>query len=511
MDAANILKPALARGLLRCIGATTIDEFTKHIATDPALERRLQSVTVREPSEPETIAILQGIKKYYEHFHHATITDDAIEAAARLSGKYVHDQFFPDKAIDLIDEAAAAARTKRAMSAPEKTLMDLKQALAQAENDKETAILNEAFDQAMCIKQTIAALKQDITAAEQILAKAKSPARQRVTEKEVLQALSNKLNIDAALLAEDDWQRLETLPARLHEHIIGQDEAIRKVVGGLRHAQLGLHRVGRPFASFLFAGPSGVGKTALGKALAETLYHDDKALIKFDMSEFAESHSISKLLGSPAGYVGFQERNRFTDSISKRPYSIILFDEFDKAHADVRRLLLQILDEGELTDSRGKHISFQHAIIILTTNTGSELYKSSGIGFGGSATQQTAAIADAVMARLKEDLGNELVGRVSNVCIFSPLEQAHLEAIVRKQITSMNQALREQQRFSIAPDQMAIQQLAIEHASVDLGARHLAHAVEHVVEELLASVLSNAKPRKKTYRLTKTASTYKLT
>ncbi len=507
MDAANILKPALARGELRCIGATTIDEYTKHIMTDPALERRLQSVTVAEPSLEETVGILKGIKKYYEAFHKTIITDDAIDAAVHLSAKYVHDQFLPDKAIDLIDEAGAALRSRKKFTPEETTLHELEDKINEAEEKKERAIYAEAFDEAMKYKKDIERLEKELTKAEQKFSKTKklSP-KSRVTRTDIAATLGRKLNIDERLLLENEWEQLVSLPERLKTHIVGQDQAIDDVIRALEQAQLGLGRARKTFASLLFAGPSGVGKTGMAKALAKELYHDEKALIRFDMSEFTESHSVSKILGSPAGYIGHQERNRFTDSIRKRPYSVILFDEFDKAHPDVRRLLLQILDEGELTDSHGKKIPFQHAVVILTTNIGAELFKTSGIGFGSGSKKTTN---DMIHEKLKEELGASLLGRIARICLFSPLEQAHLEEIVTRNIVSMSDALLQKERFTIAPDAHAITSLATEHYHPDLGARQLGHAVDQTVHNLITDILHGAR-RKKTYRLTKTEGAYKL-
>lgn len=508
MDAANILKPALARGLLRCIGATTLDEYTKHIMSDPALERRLQSVNVQEPTKEHTIDILKGIRKYYEQFHQTTITDDAIEAAVHLSAKYVHDQFLPDKAIDLIDEAGAAIRSRKQYTSGEKTIHELMERIQRAEKAKEDAIVAEAFDEAMAQKALIEKMKKELAKAEQKIKGGKKQAKEKVTRVDIATTLGNKLNIDVKLLLENEWQQLASLPERLEHHIVGQTETIKGIVRSLEHAFLGIRRSQKTFASFLFAGPSGVGKTALGKALAKELFHDDKALVRFDMSEFAESHSISKILGSPAGYVGHQERNRFTDAIRKRPYSVILFDEFDKAHPDVRRLLLQILDEGELTDSHGKKIPFQHAIIILTTNVGAELFKSQGIGFGavanvGELTERS------INDRLKEEFGAALLGRISHVSLFSPLERTHVEEIIKRNIKLVSEALHTSQHIAIASDPIAITELAKEHYNPDLGARHIGHAVDHILHGLISDVLHQSR-RKKSYRLTKAADAYKL-
>lgn len=455
MDAANILKPALARGLLRCIGATTIDEYKKHVSSDPALERRFQPITVDEPTDAQTRQILSGLKSYYEDFHHTSISDTALDAAVMLSRKYIHDNFLPDKAIDLVDEAAASVKVR--------------------------------------------------------VGKAEGKARPVVSADDVAGVVSRKLGIDRSAIQGDVWNELSGLDQALERRIVGQTTVVKQIASRLRQAHLGLGKPIGPMASFLFAGPSGVGKTELAKVLTEALYHDRKALIKLDMSEFAEAHSLSKLLGSPAGYIGYRERNHFIDSLRTRPYAVILFDEFDKAHVDVRRVLWQMLDEGYLTDSQGKKIHLRHAILVLTTNAGADLFRSGGIGFGATTVEMHgyASLRDRVMSHLKEQFGAALVGRLDDICIFEPLSPDALRQIVALRLTDLNDQMASAGRFRIVPDGGAVEQLAAEAATPELGVRQIENIMERVIHEQIAEILGRKK-QKKEYTLTARANGYKL-
>jgi ATP-dependent Clp protease ATP-binding subunit ClpC len=506
MDAANILKPALARGQLRCIGATTIDEYKKHIESDPALERRFQPIDVEEPSTEEALEILTGLKQYYDAFHHVDITKDAIAKAVELSTKYVHDNYLPDKAIDLIDEAAASVRVKQQFSPAEKKLQALNKKLESFKTRKERAILDEQFDKALDLKKQENRVEEEIIHTKKEAGNGKTRPRMPVTGTDVARILARRFTVDERTLLENDWEKLDHLAADIQTSIIGQDAAVARVVEALRQAQLGLKQAHKPFASILFAGPSGVGKTALARVLAQSLYHDDKALIKLDMSEFAESHGVSKLLGSPAGYIGHKDRNRFTDEIKKRPYSIILFDEIDKAHPDVIKLLLQILDEGVLTDSAGKKVYFNHSIIILTTNIGAELYASHGIGF-----DRKDALVErdrAIEAKIKEELGASIMGRIATTCLFSPLQNADIEHIIKKQIASINTELAKE-RISVSVEDALIAELAAQSRNDDAGARYIEQTVQGLFSKLVSDILKK-KRRKKTYELQKVKDAYKL-
>jgi len=507
MDAANILKPALARGELRCIGATTIDEYKKYITNDPALERRFQAVPVNEPTLEDTVKILHGIAQNYEEYHDIKLSDEALQAAAELSSKYIHDYFLPDKAIDLIDEAAAAAKVKRKADPTEEKIWQLTQDRRECQEKKETAIAAEAFEEAMKWKEKEEALGKTIAKLSIKKANTKTVVKKiTIGRADIANVLAAKLQIEPEIILTDEWQKISSLPERLGQKIVGQTQAVEAIARTLKSGHLRLNGANHgPYASFLFVGPSGVGKTALAKVLATELYFDDRALIKLDMSEFAESHGVSKLLGSPAGYVGYKERNRFLDSVRARPYSIVLFDEFDKAHTDVRKLLWQILDEGELTDSAGKKTSFRHSIIILTSNVGAEYFKSNGIGFDQNETGDILSTErrNSIITKLKEEFGSALIGRIKDVCIFNPLSLKHLEKIVLNRITTMGNELFHSRKISISPDEGFIRSLAKETFDEEIGARNAEQLTEKILNDLIIEKISSGNAHQKEFKLTK--------
>ena len=508
MDAANILKPALARGTLRCIGATTIDEYKKHVTNDPALERRFQAIQVEEPSTAETKEILHGIKKYYEDFHNVNITDEAIETAIELSNKYIHDNFQPDKAIDLLDEAAASVKVKTKASPNENKKQKLLDEIDHYTTQKEDSIKEEKFDIAMTWKRKLESTEKKLNILETQLLKTGKGTKKKVAKNHIAKILEIRLGLKADIILKDDWEELETLPTRLKQEIVGQDEIINNIVKSLKQAHLGLRNEKKPLTSMLFAGPSGVGKTELAKILARELYHDEKALVKLDMSEFSEGHSTSKLLGSPAGYVGHKERNRFTDEIRKRPYCVVLFDEIDKAHKDVTKLLLQILDEGQLTDSAGKKTHFNHAVIILTTNLGAELFKSHGIGF--DKTEKNTRDRDkSILSKLKEELSTALISRLDNVSIFNSLSEIDVKNIIEKNLKNINTKLKERNKINIKATDKILSDLAYDTFSAEDGARNVEKILQDVIQETVLEILKK-KQKKQTYTLNKKSGVYKL-
>jgi ATP-dependent Clp protease ATP-binding subunit ClpC len=498
MDAANLLKPALARGEIRCIGATTPGEFKKFIESDAALERRFQSVFVKEPNVADAITILKGIKKNYETYHHVHIEDAAVEAAARLSERYITGKHLPDKAIDLLDETAAAKRLASKPSAAATKLAWLNQKLEQTISAKEHAAHTDAFVKAVELKKKEEALREDIKK----LTTSQSKKRERfigtVTASDVTAQVAKIIGTKPSELIIESGTNLETLENDLKRSVIGQDEAIHEVAALVGQAQLGLSKPERPLASFLFVGESGVGKTELAKQLAVALYHDPAALIKLDMSEFNESFSVSKLLGSPAGYVGYKESNQFTDKLKMHPYAVVLFDEIDKAHKDVVRLLLQILENGEITDATGKPISLRHSIVVLTTSFGADEVKKQRFGFGdeGVASKDTKA---RVLEKLKEHFSPEIINRLDQICLFNPLSTEVLHKIAELEIKSLNERL-VQYHTELTANDTALEWIIKQLPAGQLGARDVRRTVRKEIERLMAELVLK-KTLKSSYRL----------
>jgi len=511
MDAANILKPALARGQLRCIGATTLDEYKKYITTDPALERRFQEIYIEEPSTEDTLKILKGTKKYYEQFHNVSITNKALEAAMEYSGRYIHDNFQPDKSIDLIDEACGAVKTKQKLSSVQNKYYKLLDELEICEQEKEIAISEERLKDALNWKNKSKGLQNKITLLKNEIEKNKQTPKTQVTHKDIANIVSKKLHIDKRVILQSEWENLGTLESRIKKYIVGQDNTIKKVVESLRRSYLRDDNTHKPLASFLFVGSSGVGKTELAKVLARELYHDEKALIKLDMSEFAESHSVSKLLGSPAGYIGYRDRNPIIDKIKKKPYSVVLFDEIDKAHSDVTKLLLQILDEGILSDSNSKKVHFRQSIIIMTSNLGAELFKSSGIGFGGDKKnqKQDSEFEKNIINKLKEELGAALLSRTGTTCILNVLTEKDTQKIIAQHIEKIANHLNKKYKLSVSGDNKALRQIAKETASIEFGARNVEKKVEELIHELVVNIMKE-KTKKQQYTLTREKNHYTL-
>ncbi len=444
MDAANILKPVLARGTIRCIGATTPGEFKKHIESDAALERRFQPIYIKEPSTADTIKILTGIKNNYEIFHNLKITDKAITKAVSLADRYITNKLLPDKAIDLLDETAAAKRLKIKPLAMESKLWHLKQELEKTITAKEEAAGHDKFGEAVKLKEKEKIIEQEIKIWKEKIASRKTiSAPVVVTEEDIIDQLEKIIGVPVRDLFANEKDGLAGFEYELQKNIIGQDDVLSEVTQIIRQAQLELSNPNRPLASFLFIGESGVGKTELAKSVAQALYPGQNSLIQLNMSEFNESFGVSKLLGSPAGYIGYKESNQFTDRIKTNPYCVVLLDEIDKAHKDVTKLLLQILENGEITDSVGKKVSLKHAIVILTTSLGSDELKKSNIGFGKieanlAAKENSKKI---VKEKLNDHFSKELINRIDKICLFNSLTKTNLAKIAALEIIALNKQL----------------------------------------------------------------------
>ncbi len=491
MDAGNILKPALSRGQIHCIGATTPQEFKKHIENDPALERRFQSIYVEEPSLADTVTILKGIRENYEHFHHIAITDEAIEMAVRLADRYISNKFLPDKAIDLIDEAAAAKRLAQKVAPWQNKLAKLKQKLEKTIQAKETAAQNDHFEEAVKLKEEEEKIRTAVKQAEKIAGSKKPKILASITDQDILAQIARITHTAPTELILEDTGNLQLIEQKLRSAIVGQSEAITTVAAQVRQALMGLSHPDRPLASFLFVGESGVGKTELAKTLAKTLYPGRDALIRLNMSEFNESFGVSKLLGSPAGYVGYKESNQFTDKIKQNPHCVLLFDEIDKAHKDVTKLLLQMLEDGEITDSTGKKISLKHAILIMTTTLGAEDVKKGLLGFGGNTTSATTQQAQLV-EKLKDYFSAEIINRIDSICFFNPLTQLDLVTIAELELNRLNDRLKIHHTKLSSPT--PVLEWLIEHQSkASQNAREVRRTVRTQVEKLIAEILLTKK------------------
>ncbi len=431
-DAANILKPSLARGDFQVIGATTINEYRKYIEKDAALERRFQPVNVGEPTESEAVEILKGLRDKYEAHHKVKITDEAIDAAVKLSSRYIADRFLPDKAIDLIDEAASRVRL-RTNTAPD-DLQELENRYKELEQEKEEAVNSQNFERAASIRDEQKTVKEKLDEKKQRWEEKNEHKNDRVVAEDIAQIVSSWTGVPVVQLTEEESQRLLRLEDILHERIIGQDEAVSAVARAIRRGRVGLKDPNRPVGSFIFLGPTGVGKTELCKALACAMFGDENAMLRFDMSEYMEKHTVSKLIGSPPGYVGYDEGGQLTEAVRRRPYSVLLFDEIEKAHPDVFNMLLQILDEGRLTDSQGRHVNFRNTVIILTSNVGARMIteKQKSMGFFGGDSEKIRndeEIREAVMGELRQLFRPEFLNRVDDIIVFKKLTQENIEKI----------------------------------------------------------------------------------
>jgi len=493
MDAANILKPALARGDLQCIGATTIDEYKKHFEKDAALARRFQPVLVGEPTEDDAMAILFGLRDRYEAFHKARITDDAVRAAVKLSARYISDRYLPDKAIDVMDEAAARVRMK--VYAPSHELQDLEQKLADINKEKEAALAGEDFEKCASLRDAGKKVSSEISALQKEK-KQHDDEKLVVTENDIADVVSMWTGVPVQQITETESQRLLHLEEELHKRVISQDDAVTAVAKAVRRARAGLKDANRPIGSFLFLGPSGVGKTELARTLAAQLFGSADNMIRIDMSEFMEKYSVSRLVGAPPGYVGYEEGGELTDAVREKPYSVILFDEVEKASSDFFNLLLQVLDEGRLTDSKGRTVDFRNTVIIMTSNLGASHLKPSGpvMGFstgGDSAKDREASFEVAkkeIIADVKRFFRPEFLNRIDEIIVFKPLEQKDLRQIVDILLKDLTKRLGEKgvaMDWTTAADDVLVQ----EGTDFAYGARPLKRAIQKLVEDPISEML----------------------
>ena len=486
LDAANILKPALARGELQCIGATTLDEYRKNIEKDAALERRFQPVKVGEPTAEEALAILKGLRDRYEAHHKVKITDEALEAAVSLSDRYISDRFLPDKAIDLMDEAASRVRLHSFTAPPD--VKEQEDRLKALQNEKKEAIAHQDFEQAANLRDEERKLRQDIAQKRAAWEERKNNSHDVVTEEDIAQIVASWTGVPVKKMTEDESQRLLHLEELLHKRVVGQDEAISAVSRALRRARAGLQDPKRPIGSFIFLGPTGVGKTELCRALGEVMFDDENAVIRIDMSEYMEKHSVSRLVGSPPGYVGYEEGGQLTQKVRNKPYSVVLFDEVEKAHPDVFNILLQILDDGRLTDSNGRVVNFKNTIIVMTSNAGASTITSKrSLGFGGSVetTRDYEAMKERVMAEVKDTFRPEFINRIDDLIVFHALEPDDIRRIAALMLGSVSTRLAQRgMQLSYGDDVVAL--LADEGYDANFGARPLRRTIQRSVEDALS-------------------------
>lgn len=482
VDAANILKPELARGKIQLIGATTIDEYKKNIEKDSALERRFQSVMVKEPSSEETVEIIKGIRRKYEEHHRIIITDEAIETAVSLSERYINDRYLPDKAIDLIDEAAAMVRINKV----KKNEIDfLESKLNELKDNKEEAVKKQDFETAADLRNRELSLEAQVAEARK--SRMSKPRAMYILREDIQKIIAQKTGIDISDISSEESKKLKNLENKLNHRVIGQESAIAAVVSAVKRGRLGLKDPRRPVGTFLFLGPTGVGKTELSKALARELFGKDDAMIRFDMSEFIDKNSTSKLIGSPPGYVGYEEGGQLTEKIRRKPYSLILFDEIEKAHRDVLNILLQIMDDGVLTDSSGRKVNFSNTIVIMTSNVGAkEISDMRNVGFFNSAADEKEANFKKFMkAKLRENFTPEFLNRIDEIAIFGRLKEEHIKKIAENEILKLKNRLNSME-ISAEFTSDVVEKIASESYDNNYGARPLRRTVQNVLEDKIA-------------------------
>ncbi|HEX6593763.1 MAG TPA: ATP-dependent protease ATP-binding subunit ClpC [Bacillota bacterium] len=488
IDASNILKPSLARGELQCIGATTIDEYRKYIEKDAALERRFQPIQVDEPTLEETIQILKGLRDRYEAHHRVTITDEAIEAAAQLSDRYITDRFLPDKAIDLIDEAGSKVRLQSYTVPP--NLKQLEQKLEEVRKEKDAAVQSQAFEKAASLRDSEQRLREELETTKNKWKEKQGQEDSQVVVEDIASVVSIWTGVPVSQLTKDESERLLNLENILHNRIIGQEEAVKAVSAAIRRARAGLKDPKRPIGSFIFLGPTGVGKTELARALAEAMFADEEAMIRIDMSEYMEKHSTSRLVGSPPGYVGYEEGGQLTEMVRRKPYSVVLLDEIEKAHPEVFNILLQVLEDGRLTDSKGRVVDFRNTVLIMTSNVGaSELRRNKYVGFNlEEEGQQYKDMKDKVTDELKKAFRPEFLNRIDETIVFHGLEKEHMKEIVVLMIEQLKERLEEQEiHFSLTDK--ALDKIAEVGFEPEYGARPLRRSIQKNIEDLLSEAL----------------------
>ncbi|SHN53037.1 ATP-dependent Clp protease ATP-binding subunit ClpC [Desulfitobacterium chlororespirans DSM 11544] len=485
IDAANILKPALARGELQCIGATTLDEYRKYIEKDPALERRFQPITVGEPTVEQAVQILLGLRDRYEAHHRTKITDEAVEAAVKMSDRYISDRFLPDKAIDLMDEAASRVRLAT-FTAPT-DLKSLEEKIEALKNEKEAAVLGQEFEKAAKFRDEEHQLREELAQLRNTWESKRDVSQSQVTADDIAQIVASWTGIPVKKLAQEESERLLGLEEVLHQRVVGQEDAVKAVSRAVRRARAGLKDPKRPVGSFIFLGPTGVGKTELARALAEALFGEEDALIRIDMSEYMEKHAVSRLVGAPPGYIGHDEGGQLTEAIRRKPYSVILLDEIEKAHPEVFNILLQVLEDGRLTDTKGRTVDFRNAVIIMTSNVGASFMKKEALGFASRRDEETEYknMSSRVMEELKKTFRPEFLNRVDEIVVFHSLQAEGLLKITEILMKQVNGRLQEQ-GYDLQVEKSALELIAKEGNDPTFGARPLRRAIQRLIEDNLS-------------------------
>jgi len=490
LDAANILKPALSRGEMQVIGATTLNEYRKHIEKDAALERRFQPIIIEEPSEDEAIEILRGIKDKYEAHHSVEITEDAVVAAVKLSARYISDRFLPDKAIDILDETASKVRLRSYTAPP--GIRDLKEQIQNLDGEKEEAIKSEEFEKAGELKVKQAELRQELENQEKAWAESKTTGRFVVNADEIADVLASTTGIPVKKLQEEEGQRLMQMEETIHTRIIGQSAAVKTVSKAIRRGRVGLKNPNRPIGSFLFLGPTGVGKTHLCRALADILFGDENSIIRVDMSEYMEKHNVSRLIGSPPGYVGYDEGGQLSEKIRRKPYSVVLFDEIEKAHPEVFNILLQVLDDGHITDAQGRKIDFKNTVIIMTSNAGARsIVNPKKLGFIESEDKERSYedMKKTVMDEVKNIFRPEFINRIDDIIVFHPLDNEDIKKITVIELAATTKRIKENMDITLTYTDSLIEYIAKEGYDQSYGARPLRRAIQNKIEDELAEAI----------------------